>query len=78
MLRLNPLSNKALLVATGLILVIQAGVIYLPPLHAVFATLPLSAYQMTVPLVAGLFILCVVEASKLLGRLDAAHMTRRR
>ncbi len=76
--RLNPLSNKALLGATGLILGLQAGVIYFPPLHAVFATLPLSGYQLAIPLLAGLFILCVVEAAKMLGRLDAAETTSRR
>ncbi len=76
--RLHPLSNKALLGATGLILGLQAGVIYLPPLHAIFATLPLSGYQMAVPLLAGLFVLCVVEASKVLGRPDSANTIRTR
>jgi Ca2+-transporting ATPase len=70
--RLNPLSNKALLGATGLILALQAGAIYLPPLHAVFSTLPLSVHQLAVPLVAGLGVLCVVEGSKLLGRLGSS------
>jgi len=73
--RLDPLSNKALLGATGLILGLQAAVIYLPPLRALFATRPLSGYQLAVPLLAGLLILGVVEAAKMLGCTDASQGT---
>jgi Ca2+-transporting ATPase len=73
--RLNPLGNKALLGATGLILGLQAAVVFFPPLHALFETLPLSVDQVAVPLLAGFFVLCVVEAAKLLGRLDSSHET---
>jgi Ca2+-transporting ATPase len=66
--RLNPLSNRALLAATGLILLLQAAVIYFPPLHGVFSTTNLSPLQALVPLAAGLAVLLVVEGVKGLGR----------
>ena len=66
--RLNPLSNRALLAATGLVLLLQAAVIYLPPLHGVFGTASLSPLQALVPLAAGLAVLLVVQGVKGLGR----------
>jgi Ca2+-transporting ATPase len=66
--RLNPLSSRALLAATGLILLLQAAVIYLPPLHGAFGTASLSPLQALVPLAAGLAVLLVVEGVKGLGR----------
>jgi Ca2+-transporting ATPase len=71
MLRLSPLSNKPLLVATIVILVLQAAVIYVPPLHGVFGTAALSARQLFVPVAAAAALLIIVEGAKALGRIGA-------
>jgi P-type Ca2+ transporter type 2C len=67
LLRLSPLSNKPLLLATLAILVLQAAVIYLPPLHGVFGTTALSGRQLLVPVAASLVLLLIVEAAKALA-----------
>jgi Ca2+-transporting ATPase len=62
--RLHPMSNRALLFATGLLVLLQAAVIYLPPLHAVFGTAPLSPPQVLMTAAAGLVVLFAVEGAK--------------
>jgi P-type Ca2+ transporter type 2C len=66
-IRLNPLSNRALFFITLLIVVLQAIVIYTPALHGLFGTEPLSARQLIVPLSAGLIVLIIVEIAKRFG-----------
>jgi Ca2+-transporting ATPase len=66
--QVDPFSNRGLLVTTAIILVLQAAVVFIPPLHAIFDTSRLSAKQAMVPLVAGLLVLMVVEAVKLASR----------
>jgi Ca2+-transporting ATPase len=66
-MRLDPLSNRALFFITVLLVVLQALVIYTPALHGLFGTAPLSACQLLVPLAAGLIVLIIVEAVKGLG-----------
>jgi P-type Ca2+ transporter type 2C len=70
--RLNPLSNRGLLAATGSVLVLQVAIVFITPLQAWFGAAPLSALQLAVPLAAGLFVLLVVEAAKRLGPGGAA------
>jgi magnesium-transporting ATPase (P-type) len=65
---LSPLSNRALLAATATVLVLQAAVVFVPPLQGLFGTAGLSPLQMIVAMAAGLFVLLVVEGAKGLGR----------
>ena len=66
--RVDPRSNPGLLATTGIILALQASVVFIPQLRAIFDTLPLSAQQTMVPIVGGLFVLLMVEAVKLVVR----------
>ena len=66
--RMSPWTNRPLVVFTALILVLQLIVIYLPPLQSVFGTSALSARQLAVPLLAGSFVLAVMELAKRFGR----------
>ncbi len=61
-------SNPGLLATTGIILALQAFVIFVPPLHGIFGTTALSAQQVLVPLGAGLSVMMLVEAVKLVVR----------
>jgi magnesium-transporting ATPase (P-type) len=67
-LSLNPLANPALLAAAGAVIGLQALVTYLPPLQAIFGTAGLSPLQLVAPVGAGLAVLLVVEAAKLIRR----------
>jgi len=67
-LRVDPRSNRGLLVATGLLLALQACVVFVPPLHAIFDTSALSLRQALIPVAAGVVVLLAVEAVKLAGR----------
>ncbi|MBN1962843.1 MAG: cation-translocating P-type ATPase [Deltaproteobacteria bacterium] len=60
----NPFSNKPLLGATLLLIILQAAVIYISPLHNIFATLSMSAKQVGISFLAGLVVLIVVEIFK--------------
>ena len=64
----DPRSNPGLLVTTGIILALQASVVFIPQLSAIFDTSSLSAQQTMVPIVGGLFVLLIVEAVKLVVR----------
>jgi magnesium-transporting ATPase (P-type) len=66
--RVDPRSNPGLLATTGMILVLQASVVFIPQLRAIFDTSSLSAQQTMVPMVGGLFVLLMVEAVKLVVR----------
>ena len=66
--RVDPRSNPGLLATTGIILVLQAAVIFVPQLHAIFNTTSLSVQQTMVPFAAGLLVLMIVESVKILGR----------
>jgi hypothetical protein len=65
---MSPWSNRRLVFFTTLILILQLIVIYLPPLQLVFGTCALSARQLAVPLLAGSFVLAVMELAKRFGR----------
>jgi Ca2+-transporting ATPase len=64
----DPLSNPGLLATTGIILALQASVVFIPQLHGIFTTTSLTALQTAVPFAAGLLVLLVVEAVKLIVR----------
>lgn len=73
---LNPFSNRALLLATGLVVALQTIVIYAPPLQGIFGTAALDAHQVVVPFAAGLLLLVVTEGAKWFGRRRAAVLLR--
>ncbi|MBN1607900.1 MAG: cation-translocating P-type ATPase [Polyangiaceae bacterium] len=66
--RLSPMSNRALVAATGSVLVLQAAIVFIPPLQSWFGASGLSSLQLGVLFAAGLFVLLVVEAGKLVSR----------
>jgi Ca2+-transporting ATPase len=66
--RMSPWTNRPLVAFAVFILVLQVFVIYLPPLQFVFGTSALSAHQLAVPLLAGSFVLAVMELAKRFGR----------
>jgi magnesium-transporting ATPase (P-type) len=68
--RLNPLTNRALLAGTGIVVLLQALVVYCPPLQEVFGTAPLAVHQLTAPLIAGGVVLAAVEIAKRSRRRD--------
>jgi Ca2+-transporting ATPase len=61
-------SNPALLVAILVTVLAQFAVIYLPPLNAVFRTVPLSATQLVACFAIGSVVLVAVELEKFLRR----------
>lgn len=71
--RLNPFSNRALLATSGLIVALQALVIYAPPIQQIFGTAALAANQLVVPIGAGLLVLAIIEGAKWFGRRRASH-----
>lgn len=63
---MNPLSNKPLLAATLVVMVLQALVLTLPPVRNIFKTGVMSPELMIVPLIAGGVVLVILEAKKLI------------
>lgn len=61
-------SNRMLLGALGLTLLLQLGIIYLPVMNTVFHTAPLSALELGGALAAGLVVLGAVEVEKAIRR----------
>jgi magnesium-transporting ATPase (P-type) len=60
--------NRAVLVAAGVLLVLQAGFTYLPFFHLTFGTAPLAGITWAPVLSVGLVLYLVVETEKGLGR----------
>ncbi len=60
--------NRAVLIASGLLILFQAAFTYLPLLHTLFGTRPLSPMSWGPVLLVGLVLYGVVESEKLLGR----------
>jgi Ca2+-transporting ATPase len=61
-------SNPALIVAMLITALAQVAVIYLPPLNAVFRTVPLSLAQLGACVAVGSIVLVAVELEKFLRR----------
>ncbi len=66
--RIGLLSNKPLLAAVMLTIVLQLALIYVPFLQVVFSTRPLSASQLVVSLILSAVILVAVELQKWIAR----------
>jgi P-type Ca2+ transporter type 2C len=62
------LSNKPLLASAAVVVLLQLVVIYLPALHDLFGTVPLSTLQLAVTALAGSMVLWVVEIEKAFRR----------
>ena len=62
------LSNKPLLASAAVVVLLQLVVIYLPVLHELFGTVPLSPLQLAVTALAGSVVLWVVEIEKAFRR----------
>jgi len=71
--RLGLLSNKPMLAAIGVTLLLQLAVIYLPALNAVFHTRPLPAFDLVVCLVLSSLVLVAVEIEKWLIRANLIY-----
>jgi len=66
--RQGVLSNKPLLASAAVVVLLQLVVIYLPALHDLFGTVPLSPLQLAVTALAGSVVLWVVEIEKAFRR----------
>jgi Ca2+-transporting ATPase len=66
--RQGVLSNKPLLASAAVVVLLQLVVIYLPTLHGLFGTVPLSPLQLAVTVLAGSIVLWVVEIEKAFRR----------
>lgn len=68
-------SNKAVFVVTGLLIVLQLGITYIPFMNNAFGTTPLTLNYWAYPLVMGLIVFFVVEAEKaIMGKLKFAKL----
>ncbi|MGH9690245.1 MAG: cation-translocating P-type ATPase [Candidatus Acidiferrales bacterium] len=66
--RIGLLSNKPLLAAVTLTIVLQLALLYVPFLQIIFSTRPLSASQLAVSLILSAVILVAVEIQKWMAR----------
>jgi Ca2+-transporting ATPase len=69
LLRIGLFSNRTMLLAIGVVLLLQLAAIYLPPLSTVFLnTLPLTPFDLAVALGTGIFLFAAIEVEKLIRR----------
>ncbi len=66
--RMNPLSNRPLLLASAAIVLLQLIVIYAEPLHRLFETVALTPAQLGLTVLAALVILAAGEVEKAIRR----------
>ncbi len=66
--RMNPLSNKPLLIASLVIVALQLVVIYATPLRSIFETVPLTPQQLAITLIVPLVVLIAGEVEKAIRR----------
>ena len=71
-------SNRPLVAAVLLTVLLQVAVIYLPPLQSIFNTAPLTTAEFTVCLILPLFVLLGVELEKALVRRGLIYRQRHR
>ena len=76
LLRQGLLSNRPLLGAVVLTVVLQLAVVYVPGLNAVFGTVPLSPAQLAGAALAAVLIWAVVEVEKWARRLGQLRMAQ--
>ncbi|MDU1890246.1 MAG: cation-transporting P-type ATPase [Dysgonomonas sp.] len=68
-------SNKAVFVVSGLLIVLQLGITYIPFMNNVFGTYPLEAHYWLYPLIMGVVVFFVVELEKaIMTRLGLAKL----
>ena len=70
------LSNRYLLVALSLTVVLQLGLIYVPFLQSVFSTSALSAWDLGIAIVASSITFWIVELEKLVLRRNTPQIKR--
>jgi Ca2+-transporting ATPase len=70
------LSNKPMLAAVGLTLLLQLAVIYIPVLQGIFGTVPLGIWDLALSLVLSTVVLWGVEINKWLSRLRPPTTSR--
>jgi magnesium-transporting ATPase (P-type) len=61
-------TNRAALIAVGVLLLLQIGFVYLPFMNTLFGTAPLELRHWLVPLGIGLAVFLLIEAEKAWGR----------
>ena len=66
---IGPFGNRSLTVAIVITLLLQSAVIYLPPFHRVFATVPLTIGQLAMVVGASMIVLVVGEGEKVVLRI---------
>lgn len=62
--RMHPFSNRAVLVVSALLVVLQLSVTYIPFMNGVFGTVPLPLRYWPMPLLLGMAVFLVVEGEK--------------
>ena len=72
------LRNKMAFVIIGILLVLQAGITYLPFMQSIFSTAGLSAPLWLLPIVAGIVVLIVTELDKLFDLRHRLHLATSR
>jgi magnesium-transporting ATPase (P-type) len=65
--------NRAIPIAVGLLIVLQLGFIYLPPLQTWFGTAPITALDWLWCVLVGVGVFIVVELEKAVGRRRGLH-----
>ncbi len=74
--KMNPFSNRAVLVVSALLVVLQLSVTYIPFMNSVFGTVPLPLQYWPIPILLGLIVFLVVEGEKaFMRKRDAQHAT---
>ena len=75
---MNPFSNRAVLVVSALLVVLQLSVTYIPFMNSVFGTVPLPLQYWPIPILLGFIVFLVVEGEKaFMRKRDAQHATAR-
>lgn len=74
--RMHPFSNRAVLVVSALLVVLQLSVTYIPFMNGVFGTVPLPLRYWPVPLLLGMAVFLVVEGEKTFMRTMDARRSK--
>ncbi|OEF97418.1 cation-transporting P-type ATPase [Desulfuribacillus alkaliarsenatis] len=62
-------SNKAAFIVSGILLVLQAGILYLPFMNTLFGTTPLGWEYWLIPMVLGAAVFTIIEVEKWITRI---------
>ncbi len=72
------LRNKMAFVIIGILLILQAGITYLPFMQEIFSTASLDASLWIIPVIAGIIVLIVTEIDKAFGLRHRLHLATSR